>query len=191
MTIRALRSGDVHGLVAADRLEVQKKQEVTLTRVMLGIPVSLGSLRSRRMIWASSVWMVLARRSVRRDIFDRAEDTCPHASSVLSMKVDALENLYLIIDQVHIPNRSDEIDQLAQRAFDVPGVIADHRDANDSPAMLVQGADLGDGDIMSPRDPVLKALDHAALVLERHRITHGDFQLQHANRHLRMRANVP
>ena len=74
------------------KMSASDKSSLTLTRVMLGNPVSLGSLRSRRIIFAISSRIMLASLSVRRDI---------------SHHID------LKIHQVSLGGQADEIHQLA------------------------------------------------------------------------------
>src|SRR5258706_15364808 len=105
-----------------------ERSSLTFTRVMLVIGSTRGSLRSRRIMMASSCWMVLPRRSVLRDISNQ---------------------LNLVIHQVSCGDAADEIDDLTQRTFDVAGVISHHRHADDRPPMLIKRANLGNRTIVA------------------------------------------
>src|SRR5688572_29234498 len=141
------------------------RSALTFTRVMLGMPTSRGSLSSRMMMLASSFWMVLPSISVRRDMARNSQ------------------HFNLVIGQRRLRHHPDEIDQLAEAPFHVPLVVADHRDSEDAPAVLVEGADFGDGHVMSVGDAVLETLDHLALVLERHGVGDRDLHLKDADVH--------
>src|SRR5205823_4531597 len=141
---------------------------------------------------ASSCWIVLPSRSVRLDIFSQSTKRIePQRTQRTQRKPQTedgripalrvflgvlcvlcgsnslrLQYFDLVIDQAYLRHRADEIDELAQRAFDVAAVVADHRQAQDRAAVLVERADLGDRHVVRVGDAVLDALDDPPLVLE-------------------------
>src|SRR4051812_4932503 len=120
---------------------------------MLGMPVNRGSFSSRMMICASSCWIVLATRSVLRDISTGQRDEGRGQKKMDSLLPSALcllpssQEFYLIINQAHLRHHPHEIDQLAQCPFDVAAVVADHRHADDAAAVLVERPHFRNGDV--------------------------------------------
>jgi hypothetical protein len=78
---------------------------------------------------------------------------------------------------------ADVVDELAQRALDVPRVVADHRDGQDRAPVLVERADLGDRHVVGVGDPVLEALHRPPLVLQRHGVRDRQLELEDADGH--------
>src|SRR5205814_10326238 len=81
------------------------RSSLTFPRLMLVSGRTRGSSRSRKIMLASSCWIVLPKRSVRRLISNQ---------------------LNLVIHQVGRGNLADEIDDLAQDAFDIAGIVGHH-----------------------------------------------------------------
>src|ERR1044071_2033654 len=141
------------------------KSSDTFTRVMLGMPTSRGSESSRRIIIPSSCWIVLASRSVLRDMPDDSQQ------------------LNLIIHQIDSSHSANKIDQLAQRALHITVVVGNHRDSQNRRPMQIQRPHFCDRHVVSVGDAILQTFHDATLVLQAHRIANRQFQLKHSDGH--------